>query len=195
MQPSSVQHVQSMVAAMAELTRQNQELTRELNSRRQHREGNTEGHTQSQEDRRNAKPESQLRGTTSRRVPHLEKEMDQMRKVMDEMRENMRRVNPVEDLVHRTDSPFIALINGHPLLPKFKIPSLDSYEGTRDPFDHIATFKTTMHLQEVPDEIMCRAFLTTLQGPARVWFSKIPPNSVSSFEELSKLFINNFIGG
>ena len=42
---------------------------------------------------------------------------------------------------------------------------------------------------------MCRAFPTTLKGPARVWFSKIPPNSVSSFEELSKLFVNNFIGG
>ena len=44
MQPSSVQHVQSMAAAMVELTSQNQ-LTRELNSRRQHRDGNTEGHT------------------------------------------------------------------------------------------------------------------------------------------------------
>ena len=184
-----------MAVAMAELTRQNQELTRKLNSRRQHCEGNTEGHTQSQEDRRNAEPESQSRGTTSRRVPHLEKEMDQMRKVMDEMRENMRKANPVEDLVHKTDSPFIALINGHPLPPKFKMPYLDSYDKTRDPFDHIATFKTTMHLQGVPDEIMCRAFPITLKGPARVWFSKIPPNSVSSIEELSKLFINNFIGG
>ena len=37
-------------------------------------------------------------------------------------------------------------INGHPLPPKFKMPSLDSYDGMRDPFDHIATFKTTMHL-------------------------------------------------
>ena len=147
MQPSSVQHVQSMAIAMVDLTRQNQELTRELNSRIQHREGNIEGHTQSQEDRRNAEPESQLRGTTSRKVPHLEKEMDQMRKVMDEMRENMRKANPVEDLVHRIDSPFIALINGHPLPLKFKMSSLDSYDGTRDPFDHIATFKTTMHLQ------------------------------------------------
>ena len=195
MQPSSVQHVQSMAAAMAELTRHNQELTKELNLKRQHREGNTEGHTQSQEDRRNAEPESQSRGTTSRRVPHLEKEMDLMRKVMDEMREDMKRKNLVEDLVHRTDSPFTALINGHPLPPKFKMPSLDSYDGTRDPFDHIATFKTTMHLQRVLDEIMCRAFPTTLKGPAQVWFSKIPPNSVSSFEELSKLFVNNFIEG
>ena len=115
-----------MAVAMAELTHQNQELTRELNSRRQHRKGNIEGHTQSQEDRRNAELESQSRGTTSRRVPHLEKKMDQMRKVMDEMRENMRKVNLVEDLVHRTDSPFTAFINGHPLPPKFKMPSFDS---------------------------------------------------------------------
>ena len=115
-----------------------------------------------------------------------------MRRVMDEMRENTRRANPVEDLVHRTDSLFTALI---PLPPKFKMPSLDSYDGTRDPFDHIATFKTTMHLQGVPNKIMCRAFPTTLKGPARVWFRKMPPNSISSFEELSKLFVNNFIGG
>ena len=94
--------------------------------------------------------------------------MDQMRKVMAKMRENMRRTNPVEDLVHRTDSPFTASINGHPLPPKFKMPSLDSYDGARDPFDHIVTFKTTMHLQGVPDEIMCRAFPTTLKGLVRV---------------------------
>ena len=118
-----------------------------------------------------------------------------MRKVMDEMRENMRRANPVDDLVHQTDSPFTTSINSYPLPPKFKMPSLDSYDGTRDPFDHIATFKTMMYLQGVPNEIMCRAFLTTLKVPIRVWFSKIPPNTESSFEELSKLFVNNFIRG
>ena len=91
-------------------------------------------------------------------------EMDQMRMVMDEMRENMRRANPVDDLVHRTNSPFTASINSHPLPPKFKMPSLDSYDGMCDPFDHIATFKTTMHLQGVPNEIMCRAFPTTSKG-------------------------------
>ena len=87
---------------------------------------------------------------------------------MDEMRENIRRANPVEDLVHRTDSPFTASINSHLLPPKFKIPSLDSYDGMRDPFNHIATFKTTMHLQGVLDEIMCRTFPTTLKGTSIV---------------------------
>ena len=167
MQTSSAQHVQSMAAAMAELTRQNQELRMKISLRRQaceEREGG--GQTQSHDDRENIEIGSQLRGTTSRTVPHLKEEMDQMKKVMEEMKENMRRANPIEDLVHRTDSPFTASINGHPLPPKFKMPSLDSYDGTRDPFDHIATFKTTMHLQGVPDEIMCRAFPTTFKGSA-----------------------------
>ena len=93
------------------------------------------------------------------------------------------------------DSSFTTSVNGHPLPQKFKMPSLVSYDGTRDPCDHITTFKTTMHLQGVPDEIMCRVFSTTLKGPARVQFNKIPPNIVGTFEEFSKLFVNNFIGG
>ena len=88
------------------------------------------------------------RGIASHRVPHLKKEMDQIRKAMEKMRENMRRTNHVDDLIHRTDSPFITSINSHPLPSKFKMPSLDSYDETRDPCDHIATFKTIMHLQE-----------------------------------------------
>ena len=80
--------------------------------------------------------------------------MDQMRKVMDDMRENIRRANLVDDLVHQIDSPFMASINSYLLPPKFKMPSLDSYDGMRDPFDHIVTFKTTMHLQGVSNEIM-----------------------------------------
>ena len=107
----------------------------------------------------------------------------------------MRRTNHVDGLVHRTKSLFMASINSHPLPSKFKMPFLDSYDGTCDSCDHIATFKTTMHLQGVPNEIMCKLFPTTFKGLAQVWFSKIPPNTVGSFEELSKLFINNFIGG
>ena len=156
-----------MAAAMVELTRQNQELRMKINLRRQAREKREGGgQTQSHDDRENIEIGSQLRGTTSRTVPHLKKEMNQMKRVMEEMKENMRRANPIEDLVHRTDLPFTASINGHPLPPKFKMPSLDSYDGTRDPFDHISTFKTIMHLQGFPDEIMCKAFPTTLKGPA-----------------------------
>ena len=54
-----------MAAAMVELTHQNQELTKEINLRRQRHEGYIEGQAQSQEDRGNVELKSQSRGTTS----------------------------------------------------------------------------------------------------------------------------------
>ena len=42
---------------------------------------------------------------------------------------------------------------------------------------------------------MCRAFPTTLKGPARIWFSRLTPNSISTFKELSTQFASHFIGG
>ena len=122
MQTSSAQHVQSMVAAMAELTHQNQELRMEINLRRQTREGREGGgQTQSHDDRENIEIGSQLRGNTSRTIPHLKEEMDQMKKVMEEMKENMRRTNLIEDLVHRTNSPFTASIKRSPSTIKVQV--------------------------------------------------------------------------
>ena len=51
-----------------------------------------------------------------------------------------------------------------------------------------------MHLQGVPDEIMCKTFPTTLKGPARIWFSRLTPSSINTFKELSAQFTSHFIG-
>ena len=42
---------------------------------------------------------------------------------------------------------------------------------------------------------MCRAFPTTLKGPARIWFNRLTPNSINTFKELSVQFTLHFIGG
>ena len=91
----------------------------------------------------------------------------------------------LDDLVHQNDSPFTAPITLFPLPPKFRMPQLESYDGSKDPLNHLESFKTLMHLQGVADEIMCRAFPTMLKGLARVWFSRITPNSISTFKELA----------
>ena len=82
-----------------------------------------------------------------------------------------------------------------PLPAKFKMPQVVAYNGSKDPIDHLELFKTLIHLQGLPYEIMYRAFPTTLKGPAQVWFNKIALNSVSTFKELSRLFVTHFIGG
>ena len=101
----------------------------------------------------------------------------------------------LDDLVNRTDSPFTTSVNSFPLPHKFCMLQIDSYDGVKDPLDHLETFKTLIHLQEVADEIMCRAFPTMLKGAARIWFSRLTPNSVSTFKELSAQFTAHFIGG
>ena len=103
--------------------------------------------------------------------------------------------NDLDDLVNRTDSPFTTSVNSFPLPHKFHMPQIDSYDGVKDPLNHLETFKTLMHLQGVADEIMCRAFPTTLKGAARIWFSRLTPNSISTFKELSAQFTAHFIGG
>ena len=52
-----------------------------------------------------------------------------------------------------------------------------------------------MLLQITPDEVMCKAFPTTLKEAARVWFSKIPLGTIADFEQLSKGLVHHFIEG
>ena len=61
--------------------------------------------------------------------------------------------------------------------------------------DHLESFKTLMHLQGTANKIMCRAFPTTLKGPTRIWFSRLTPNSISTFKKLSVQFASYFIKG
>ena len=75
------------------------------------------------------------------------------------------------------------------------MPQLETYGRSKDPLDHLESFKTIMHLQEMANEIMCKAFSTTLKGLTRIWFSNLMSNSISTFKELSAQFTSHFIGG
>uniref|UniRef100_A0A2N9I2V6 Reverse transcriptase domain-containing protein n=1 Tax=Fagus sylvatica TaxID=28930 RepID=A0A2N9I2V6_FAGSY len=100
----------------------------------------------------------------------------------------------LDNLVHRADSPFIPSIADFPLPSRFKVPLLENFDGTKDPFDYLEAFKTIMQLQAVPEEVMCRAFPLGLRGSARVWFNKLESESIGSFVQLSHAFIDHFIG-
>ena len=128
---------------------------------------------------------------------HKAQEMQTMKEKMDMIMIAMKgQVSTnLDELVHYTDSPFTTPVTSFPFPAKFKIPQVEAYDGSRDPFDHLKSFKILMHLQEVPDEIIYRAFPTTLKRPAQVWFSKIASNTVSTVKELSGLFIRHFIEG
>ena len=129
--------------------------------------------------------------------PPIVAKMQAMKEQMEVMMNTLkgRVFSDLEDLINRTDSPFTISVNSFSLPQKFRMLQIESYDGVNDPLNHLETFKTLMHLQGVPDEIICRAFPTTLKGPARIWFSRLTLNSINTFKELSAQFTSHFIRG
>ncbi|KAK1385493.1 hypothetical protein POM88_023228 [Heracleum sosnowskyi] len=91
--------------------------------------------------------------------------------------------------------PFTQEIMKATISKKFKMPTIKAYDGTGDPANHVRTFSNALLLQPANDAAKCRAFPQTLAGMAQRWYSRLPPNSIGSFKELSKTFINQFVSG
>ena len=189
------QQVQALAATIEELTKQNQEMKQRLQQVQQ---------AQQDENRSKGNPEgegdSHRRGTPQRPTTPDEQNSDllrEMRKEMDELRSAIkeRTDRSVDKMVRATDSPFTATVLECPVPSKFRLPQLEPFDGLKDPQDHLNTFKTTLGLQQPPDEIMCCSFPTTLKGAAREWFTKLPTSSIDNFNQLSSAFLRHFIGG
>ena len=100
----------------------------------------------------------------------------------------------MDALVQQTESSYNTEVLYFPLPAKFRMPQIETFDGTRDPIDHLNTYKNQMELHGYQDPVRCRAFAITLKGPALAWFNRLPPSSISSFTELSIAFVSHFIG-
>ena len=52
----------------------------------------------------------------------------------------------MDALVQQTESPFMAGVLHFPLPVKFWMPQIKTFDGTKDPVDHLNTYKTQMEL-------------------------------------------------
>ena len=105
-----------------------------------------------------------------------------------------RALDTMDTLVQQTESPFTAEVLHYPLPAKFRMPQVETFDGVKDPVDHLNTYKNQMELHGYQDPVRCRAFATTLKGPALAWFNRLPPSSIPSFRDLSIAFVYHFIG-
>uniref|UniRef100_A0A2N9FRS1 Retrotransposon gag domain-containing protein n=1 Tax=Fagus sylvatica TaxID=28930 RepID=A0A2N9FRS1_FAGSY len=133
----------------AKTTRSSKQPERPDRSSKQPEREDRQGNSSRQPDR----PDRSTRDPDDK-TTRLEKELREMRKQMGDMKNSLRAkaARNLDNLVHRADSPFIPSIADFPLPSRFKVPLLENFDGTKDPFDYLEAFKTIMQLQAVPEE-------------------------------------------
>lgn len=76
----------------------------------------------------------------------------------------------------------------------FTIPhNIGSYDGTTYPDDHLFVFTQTMSIYKLSEPVWCNLFSITLRGRARMWFKSLKPQSIRTFDQLTKSFQTTFL--
>ncbi|GAU38515.1 hypothetical protein TSUD_396320 [Trifolium subterraneum] len=73
-----------------------------------------------------------------------------------------------------------------------KPPTLDKYDGTTDPDEHVLSVETALDYRNLRGSIKCKLFPLSLVRGASTWWRNLPPGSIDSWEELCRMFTAHF---
>ena len=93
------------------------------------------------------------------RFRNLQQELSRVKEVV-----KGRAPDTMDTLVQQNESPFTAEVIHFPLPKKFRMPQMETFDGVKDPVDHLNTYKNQMELHGYQDPVWCRAFATKLKG-------------------------------
>ncbi|GKE13734.1 hypothetical protein Tco_1421311, partial [Tanacetum coccineum] len=76
---------------------------------------------------------------------------------------------------------------------KTRMPShIKTYDGSEDPNDHLKIFQAAAKTERWAMPTWCHMFNSTLKGNVRVWFDDLPTESINSYDDLKKAFLENY---
>ncbi|GJX92588.1 retrovirus-related pol polyprotein from transposon TNT 1-94 [Tanacetum coccineum] len=70
---------------------------------------------------------------------------------------------------------------------------IKTYDESEDPEDHLKIFQAAAKTERWAMPTWCHMFNSTLTGNARVWFDDLPPESIDSYDDLKKVFLENYL--
>ena len=132
--------IQTLTTNIEELTRQNQEKRLQL-QQKENREVNKNKDEENSNKRDGSRKMDPSDGASNNLLKSMRKDMVEFKNAMREKMDNN-----LDKMVKMTKSPFTIEVLECPLPPKFRLPQLESFDGLRDPLDHITTFKMTLSL-------------------------------------------------
>src|SRR5688572_2424142 len=91
------------------------------------------------------------------------------------------------------NSPLSAEILATPNPAKIKIPTMNSFDGTTCPEEHVVAYKNLMLLYTTSQALLCKFFPITLSGISLNWYTSQPAGSIRTFAQLEAKFVNHFV--
>ncbi|GKF12805.1 reverse transcriptase domain-containing protein, partial [Tanacetum coccineum] len=77
---------------------------------------------------------------------------------------------------------------------KTRMPShIKTYDGSEDPEDHLMIFQSAAKTERWAMPTWCHMFNSTLTVNARVWVDDLPKESIDSYDDLKKAFLENYL--
>ncbi|GJR39447.1 reverse transcriptase domain-containing protein [Tanacetum coccineum] len=78
--------------------------------------------------------------------------------------------------------------------PKTRMPShIKTYDGSEDPEDHFKIFQSAAKTERWAMPTWCHMFNSTLIGNAKVWFDELPKETIDSYDDLKKAFLEKYL--
>ncbi|GJT59025.1 reverse transcriptase domain-containing protein [Tanacetum coccineum] len=68
---------------------------------------------------------------------------------------------------------------------------IKTYDGSEDPEDHLKIFQSAAKTERWAMPTWCHN--STLTGNARVWFDDLPKETINSYDDLKKAFLENYL--
>ena len=89
-------------------------------------------------------------------------------------------------------SSFTRRVRRSPLPRSYRMTGYLKFDESLDPMEYLNHFNTEMEVYLVKERTRCRLLAVTMIGNAYKWFQMLLPNSISSWEHMSELFVAQF---
>nr|GEV08698.1 reverse transcriptase domain-containing protein [Tanacetum cinerariifolium] len=94
----------------------------------------------------------------------------------------------------KEENPFTPRIRNFKSSRKTRMPNnVKTYDGTRDPEDHVKVFQAATQVERWVMPTWCHLFKSTLIGAARVWFNELPSERIDDYKDLRVTFLVYFM--
>ena len=87
------------------------------------------------------------------------------------------------------DARTMSLVPDLVLLPKFKVPTFDKYDGTKCPSTHLYMYCRKMTGYMSNDKLLIHCFQDSLTGSATRWYNLLSRDQIRAWTDMAKAFL------